>query len=587
MKSNPRIKKNKQAINAKNALISQAVYLSKFNTLKKYVFEAISQKPLNHKTDCIQDKSSFTVFISICDGSKRAKVYHASANILDDAWAKTQSITISNIEKNKLKPIWYKVDIVDNIEKRPFSEMRSMFLSGFYQKFFRKGFSFDADMKMAFLEAEANAYKIYDYTVIPMKASLPGFENVPCINLVQLKKYLEANEVNKDIIEGISIPEDIYFFDCRSFFMDSEGKCYSLFDNSIHCGRRKMDELSKDFVEDILHSSSQYLVRQMKEDRSFIYGYFPSFNKTLTSYNILRHCGTIWSMMCAYDVTADDTLIETINSGLYFMLSQMVDYDGNTSFLVEEKASEIKLGGNGIAIITLAKYIENFGEHNLVDPIYKLANGILHLQNNETGKFTHVLEASDFSVKEEFRTVYYDGESAYALIKAYEITGAKVYLNAARKAIDYFIEKNYIVYKDHWLAYAMNEFTKHVQEEKYFTFALKNAWENRDKIRNQATTYHTYLELLLETYDVYKRMKNESITNDYFNEIDEDEFVEIIKYRALHMLDGYFFPEYAMYMSKPSVILGSFFVRHDEYRARIDDNQHNIDAYAKFHKLIF
>ena len=92
---------------------------------------------------------------------------------------------------------------------------------------------------------------------------------------------------------------------------------------------------------------------------------------------------------------------------------------------------------------------------------------------------THVLHADDFEVKEEFRTVYYDGESSYALIRAYDICGDVRYLEAARLSIDYFIEKNYVVYRDHWLAYAMNEFTKFVHEEKYFTFALRNAWENR------------------------------------------------------------------------------------------------------------
>ena len=67
-------------------------------------------------------------------------------------------------------------------------------------------------------------------------------------------------------------------------------------------------------------------------------------------------------------------------------------------------------------------------------------------------------------------------------------------------------------------------------------------------IRKQQTSYHTYLELLMETYDIYLRIKEQNISVDYMNQIDEDEFVEIIKYRAFHMLDGYFYPEYAMYM---------------------------------------
>jgi len=581
MKGIPKIKKTKQAVKAKNSLISQAVFKNKLNSFKYFVTDCLEKEPLKNDVDVLPESARYTVFISICDGVKRAKVFHASDMVLGAAWNKVSSIVCSKVEKDNLNPVWIKVDIVDSVEKAPYANMKSMFLSAFYQKFFRKGFSFDANMNMAFLECEANSYKIYDYTLIPMKASKPGDEDVPCINMVQLNKYLDANGIKADV----SIPEYIYFFECHSFFMDEAGEFYNLYGDSIHCGRRKMSSLDKGFIEDILTLSTKYLTRQMKEDRSFVYGYFPSFNKTLTSYNILRHSGTIWSMMCAYDVTMDETLMTTINNGLYYMLGQIA-YRDEEAYLIERKDCEIKLGGNGIAIITLVKYMENYGYHNLGDVVTKLANGILCLQDKETGKFTHVLNADDYTVKEEFRTVYYDGESAYALVKAYEVTNDERYLDAARLAIDYFIDNNYIVYRDHWLAYAMNSFTQHVKEEKYYTFALKNAWESRVAIRNQATSYHTYLELLLETYDIFKRMKSEGIDNEYLNSMNEDEFVEIITFRALHMLDGFFFPEYAMYMSKPSVILDSFFVRHDEFRARIDDNQHFIDGYAKYYKLI-
>ncbi len=124
-------------------------------------------------------------------------------------------------------------------------------------------------------------------------------------------------------------------------------------------------------------------------------------------------------------------------------------------------------------------------------------------------------------------------------------------------------------------------------KKKYYTFALRNAWENRERIRKQQTSYHTYLELLMETYDIYLRIKEQNISVDYMNQIDEDEFVEIIKYRAFHMLDGYFFIRNMRCIWKGRIkILGSFFVRHDDFRARIDDNQHFIDGYAKYYKLI-
>ena len=582
MKTIPRTKHSNKYNQEKNRLVSKALFEKKLDAMKGYVEEYLKSNPIDIKCKDIQDEVKYTVFVSVSDGKKRARVCHASAADFEASFMKVREKVRTVIDKYSLTPVWIKIDVVDFVQKVPFANLKKIFLSVKYKDFFRMGFSLDPWMDIAFLEAEANSYGLYDYSVIPMKASKPGHENVPCINTEQVEKYLGWNGRP---CSPVILPF-VYFFNCKSFFMDTDKEIYMLYNAGMHCGRRTIGELTPEFVREILTTSSQYLTRQMLPSDKFIYGYFSRFNAVMTSYNILRHTGTVWSMMCAYEVTSDNSLLETINKAIDYLLTQISYKDNETAFVVEAGSREIKLGGNGIAIIALTKHMEVFGDRDFTDMITLLANGILYLQDKETGKMTHVLDAANFEVKEAFRTVYYDGESAYALIQAYDITGNNAYLDAARRSIDYFINKNYVVYRDHWLAYAMNEFTRFVHEEKYYTFALRNAWENRERIRKQQTSYHTYLELLMETYDIYLRIKEQNISVDYMNQIDEDEFVEIIKHRAFHMLDGYFYPEYAMYMERPDKILGSFFVRHDDFRARIDDNQHFIDGYAKYYKLI-
>lgn len=582
MKTIPRTKHSNKYNQEKNRLVSKALFEKKLDAMKGYVEEYLKSNPIDIKCKDIQDEVKYTVFVSVSDGKKRARVCHASAADFEASFMKVREKVRTVIDKYSLTPVWIKIDVVDFVQKVPFANLKKIFLSVKYKDFFRMGFSLEPWMDIAFLEAEANSYGLYDYSVIPMKASKPGHENVPCINTEQVEKYLGWNGRP---CSPVILPF-VYFFNCKSFFMDTDKEIYMLYNAGMHCGRRTIGELTPEFVREILTTSSQYLTRQMLPSDKFIYGYFSRFNAVMTSYNILRHTGTVWSMMCAYEVTGDNSLLETINKAIDYLLTQISYKDNETAFVVEAGSREIKLGGNGIAVIALTKHMEVFGDRDFTDMITLLANGILYLQDKETGKMTHVLDAANFEVKEAFRIVYYDGESAYALIKAYDITGNNAYLDAARRSIDYFINKNYVVYRDHWLAYAMNEFTRFVNEEKYYTFALRNAWENRERIRKQQTSYHTYLELLMETYDIYLRIKEQNISVDYMNQIDEDEFVEIIKYRAFHMLDGYFYPEYAMYMERPDKILGSFFVRHDDFRARIDDNQHFIDGYAKYYKLI-
>ena len=150
--------------------------------------------------------------------------------------------------------------------------------------------------------------------------------------------------------------------------------------------------------------------------------------------------------------------------------------------------------------------------------------------------------------------------------------------------MDYFIENDYTQYRDHWVAYSVNEITKYLPEEKYFEFGLKNAQVNLERIYNQKTSYHTYLELLMVTFELYERIIENDIQVEYLKEFDEDKLVETIKHRAYHMLNGYFYPEYAMYFKNPERILHSFFVRHDAFRIRIYDVQHFIGGYYNYYK---
>lgn len=569
--------------NSKTVLLNQAKNMQRLKTIESRIFDSLEEQPIDIDCKDVSKNAKATVFCSLCDGRKRARVIHYSAATFMEAWEQLKTELSGIIQREGGLPRWVKLDLVDHVERREYASMKQEFLKLKYPNFFRMGFSLDYKMKVALTEAEANSYKIYDYSVIPLKASLPGHENTPCIRLEQLNKYLKLNNME----EVSFILPYVYFFTCRSLLFDASEGTFELYRDGTECGRRRMEELTSEFVKQIVDDASCYLSNQLCEDHTYIYGYFPPFDSTLTSYNILRHAGTTWSLMIAYELTRNEVLLLVINETVLYLLSEIVLMDDDTAFLLERKSLELKLGGSGIAIITLAKHMELIGEHDFTEIIRKLANGIIYLQNQQTGQLTHVLNSEDYSVKEEFRTVYYDGESAYALVKAYEISKEERFLQAAQLSIDYFISKNYIIYRDHWLSYAMNAFTKHVSADQYIDFALRNAWENRQVIRNQETTYHTYLELLLETYDLFRRARKDGIHTPYMDEIDEDELREIIKYRAWHMLDGFFFPEYAMYMSKPGKVLGSFFVRHDQFRDRIDDNQHNLDAYVKYYQLMF
>ena len=85
----------------------------------------------------------------------------------------------------------------------------------------------------------------------------------------------------------------------------------------------------------------------------------------------------------------------------------------------------------------------------------------------------------------------------------------------------------------------------------------------------------------MSTFELYDRIIDQQIPADDF---DIQSLLNTIFIRAQRQLNGFFFPEYAMYMANPNRILNTFMVRHDGYRVRIDDVQHNIGGYYLYYK---
>lgn len=501
------------------------------------------------------------VFFSICNGEQRTDVFVGTGADLDTAWKTASKKAESAIKKKNLIPSWVKVDVV-YISNPVDAATLNQTIGNSRSEFLRYGIAFDGNYQTALLEAELNGNKIYDY------------EN-GTIDLDYLNRYLKK----ADRSQVKALPETYTVFQTFSRFCDEENVIYRLDADGFDYGRRTAELIDAAYAEKLIETASDYLAGQIKEDGSFVYGYYPRFDNEIENYNMLRHAGTVWSLVCRYRMTENPELAETIELAIDYMLSQLVYRDEDTAYLYEEKADEIKLGGCGIAIVALTEYMDAFGSDKYLDVCRQMGNGILSLLNQTDGTYYHVLNG-DFSRKEEFRTVYYDGEATFALCRLYGVTGDPVWLTAAKSAVNHFIVADYVQHRDQWVAYSMNEITKYVDDPAYYAFALRNVQENYDKI-NRETTAPVTFELLLATFELYDRLIQKGAAIGGFN---HEEFMKTIYARADRMLDGYFYPEYAMYMENPGRILGAFMVREDGYRTRIDDVQHCIGGYYLYHK---
>ncbi len=548
-------------------------FIKKAELLKSKIFGKFTHDEFEKNISAsLCTENIFTVFFSVSDTHTRAKVIRFTASSLSEAWSGAQKETERFLTRKEYAPEWVKADIITKSE-RITSEMLIETVSKGYNECFRRGISFDSLMKTAMIEAEINGNRVISYKEHTIKPE-------------QVNKYL-ASACGESIE---AIPDEVIVFDCKSAFCDEKNNTFLLYEKGDNCGRRKLRKFNKSVAHDIISTSSEYLSMQLDFQGRFRYGVYPIYDKLIPGYNILRHASSIWSLVCAYRITKDRFILQQCQRALNHLVKHsFYKYkkprdEENTAYIADIDKMEVKLGGNAVAIIVFTEYMNVTGSEQYKKLCVELGNGILELLDRDSGEFSHVLSIPSLELKEKTRTVYYDGEAVFALARLYGLTNDKRWLDAACCAVERFIREDYTKHRDHWVAYAMNEITKYVSDERYLTFGLRNAGVNLKKIYNQKTTYHTYLELLCVTFELYSRITENKIELPYLKEFDADYFVKTIFHRADFMLNGYCYPEYVMYLKYPETILGAFFVRHDGYRIRIDDIQHFCGAYYSLYR---
>ena len=538
---------------------NQKIYKEKAELLKK---EVITDKTLSDLGNSPVDSIGNVVFFSVCDGSTRAKIYSGTGNSLSEAWDNAVKRTMKEINKESVTPRWLRVDVVS--KAWPVTEVSLLNeLDEVSSGFDFHGLALDPQFKTAILEGQLNGWRVYDYK----------------------DKNISISRLNSCLVESgadslQSLPSNMTEFECWGWICDEDNAVYPLYRDGADESRRQITTLNADYAKNIIDSASSYLMNHVNEDGSFTYAIYPQFDDESDDYNIMRHSGTIWSLICRYRMFPDKKLKEIIDRTIEYMLTQIRYDDDGSAYMYESKDYEYKIGGNGIAVVTLTEYMDVFQNDTYQDVCIALGEGILKQQDPEDGSYWHIL-INRFERGEEFRTVYYDGECTFALTRLYSLTGDQKWLDGACKAIDHFIDKDYTQYRDHWVAYSLNEVTKYVDRQDYYEFALANTTNNYERIMGRYRTYPTNLELLISTFETWQRMVDKGIDTGDF---DVQELLDVIAARANRQLSGYFYPEMAMYMQNPQRILGSFMMRNDRFRVRIDDVQHNIGGFYLYWK---
>jgi hypothetical protein len=540
-----------------------------FNEFKKQLSQWLEEKFLY----LAEQQDYFVVFISYGNHTQRCKVWHSSDSEPNKLIKRSINFFEKIFKKNRFLPEFIKLDVAYNIQEKAWQDVLQEVNQQKHNNHYHQGISFDEKFSINFLEQEIYAKAI----IRSMVFNEPNFFDEKNLNDAIKSKYPTIKQ--KFQLDKI---KTAWVFDTYATFYE-QGQWLELQSTGCENGVRQLTGNKKQQIKSLVIKNAEFLHHEILENGRFIYGYFPTYNREIKSYNTVRHCTAVYALLETLEVEYNESYLDKIKQSIQYAIDGFYREINDKAFMIDgnKDDAEIKLGSNAAAIFMFAKYQEITKDNQYQHYAETLAEGIRFMVDNN-GETTHVLQYPSLETKEKFRIVYYDGEAALGLLRLYQINENPELLDTVKLMFEHFISKKYDKYHDHWLSYCTNELTKICPEEKYFQFGLSNYLKHMKFIRERKTAYATFLEMMMSAYKMVVRMKEQGFI-ELYESAKFDELKQLIELRVeFQRATGFFYPEVAMYMAKPDKILNAFYVRHDRFRTRIDDQEHNLSGYVAY-----
>ena len=377
--------------------------------------------------------------------------------------------------------LWLKLDVV--AELIPFGEAERFDERAAAEAAAFRGVRRPPARPTAFQVAERSLFGVADaaFAVALLPEEIMAHRVVDVRHRFRLLRYDEFRARHPDRATEEPPPWK-WRFRSNSYFLDrSEGspKVQALFRGQVAEVRTAAADLETSAV-----WAMDYLRRAVGEDGRFIYSYSPVANRVDTSYNMVRHAGTIYAMLELFgheaaDGRADPGLLGAADRATDYLVEQVrpcprLRYERSEGAVPDHsrrhglcmvEADESKLGGHGLAVLALLQHPDIEDRPGRLEVAIGLGERMVSVLQPDGQFDPHKVRWSD-GTHIPYESEYYPGEAIYALARLFRVTGERRWLAAARQASDYRVRVRYAedgdftddtIPHDHWLAYGLRE----------------------------------------------------------------------------------------------------------------------------------
>ncbi|RUO26283.1 hypothetical protein CWE09_06090 [Aliidiomarina minuta] len=359
-------------------------------------------------------------------------------------------------------------------------------------------------------------------------------------------------------------------------------------------------QLTPEIAHEVATEGADYLARHTTDSGQMNYLYDAAKDQVLPGYNILRHAGSLWSMLQIYKESPTVKLHGACNRALDYLLSTVEQFSPDYPTLkVIAFDNEAKLGGNGLALVAMAAAYQHLGRRDVLPVMRELADWIVATQASD-GEFTLHKAYLNPVRKGPFMSSYYPGEAILGLMELYKIDRNHKWLNSADRAADWLIKvrdggkSKDELDRDHWLLYGLNELyqvlprTQFVDHSKRLLDAITHSQHKKANVPDWIGGFQDPLNItgtacmcegMLAGYRLLRQTgESAEALNQLQNAIEAGLKLQLqFRFDAINNT----------YLKNPSRSQGGFQCRTAHWNIQVDFTQHSLTAFLMYARHLF